>query len=75
MMSSLCLICFQLESPVILRVSSENFDWVEPLKTELATCQSAPETRRVWLLAETYSSGVVGMVNCLRQEPGGDKLR
>lgn len=29
----------------------------------------------VWLTASQPECGIVGMVNCLRQEPGGNRIR
>ena len=53
-----------------------DFSWVSDLRTALTAHQDAPSGHRLWVVVDGRSeSGVVGMVNCLRQEPGGDKLR
>ncbi|XP_071034019.1 fatty acid synthase [Parasteatoda tepidariorum] len=50
--------------------------WVDQLKDELVKSSTANEPRRIWLLSEeSMSSGLVGLVNCLRQEPGGSSIR
>lgn len=54
--------------------------WLEPLKKLLNDIKdkSASDSinKNVWLLAnDKYFNGVVGMVNCLRKEPGGERLR
>ncbi|XP_059765124.1 fatty acid synthase [Balaenoptera ricei] len=60
------------DSPVFLSVEDASFGWVDSLKNILADSSSRP----VWLMAVgCTTSGVVGMVNCLRKEPGGDQIR
>ena len=50
--------------------------WVENLKENLKECQNRKVGENVWLVAnDTPANGVVGLVNCLRQEPGGDRVR
>lgn len=41
------------------------------LQEKLAEASDAP----LWLTASRADSGVVGLVNCLRQEPGGRRIR
>ncbi|KAL4648124.1 fatty acid synthase [Arapaima gigas] len=57
--------------PIFLPVDSTDYKWVETLKSVLAE----PSDSCVWLTATQAHSGVVGMVNCLRQEPGGNRIR
>lgn len=59
------------QQPVFLPVDNSNYKWVELLKTLLAESSDQP----VWLMASSPYNGVVGMVNCLRQEPGGHRIR
>lgn len=57
-----------------LEVSGKDaqFSWVTPLKQMIMT----KENRNVWLLSSGEpSSGILGLVNCLRKEEGGDKIR
>jgi NADPH:quinone reductase-like Zn-dependent oxidoreductase/thioesterase domain-containing protein/acyl carrier protein len=50
----------------------DQFSWIEKLKLALADKQ----LERVWLVSEkSPNSGIVGLVNCLRKEFGGDKIR
>ena len=65
----------QTSNQTLLEVDSQDYSWVEPLKHELEECQGRQDNRRLWLVARNPCSGVVGMVNCLRQENGGDRLR
>ena len=59
----------------VLAVDDMNFGWVEELKVAMAT--DGPANERLWLKVEggLPHSGVVGMVNCLKQEEGGHKIR
>ncbi|XP_042524650.1 fatty acid synthase [Dipodomys spectabilis] len=60
------------DSPILLSVEDPGFQWVESLKNILA--ESSPQP--VWLMAtDCPTSGVVGLVNCLRKEPGGHRIR
>ncbi|KAK5608585.1 hypothetical protein CRENBAI_023538 [Crenichthys baileyi] len=56
---------------IYLPVDSTDFLWVEKLKAILADSSD----HCVWLTASQAHSGIVGMVNCLRQEPGGNRIR
>nr|XP_025034359.1 fatty acid synthase [Pelodiscus sinensis] len=58
--------------PLFLPVDETHYKWVESLKVILADTSEQP----VWLTATSCGhSGVVGMVNCLRQEPRGHRIR
>ncbi|KAM5149351.1 fatty acid synthase isoform 2-T2 [Callospermophilus lateralis] len=60
------------DSPIFLPVEDTSFRWVDSLKGVLAESSSQP----VWLTATSCpTSGVVGLVNCLRKEPGGHRIR
>ncbi|XP_037134459.1 fatty acid synthase [Syngnathus acus] len=55
----------------VLAVDGADYKWVETLKATLAEPSDSP----VWLTASQPHCGIVGMVNCLRQEPGGPRIR
>ncbi|XP_003464876.2 fatty acid synthase [Cavia porcellus] len=60
------------DNPIFLPVEDTSFQWVDSLKDILAEMSPRP----VWLTAlGCPTSGVVGMVNCLRKEPGGHRIR
>ncbi|XP_042306938.1 fatty acid synthase isoform X1 [Sceloporus undulatus] len=68
----LCRRPLPVKKPIFLPVEETNYKWVEPLKEMLADTSDQP----IWLTATTCStSGIVGMVNCLHQEPGGHRIR
>ncbi|KAM4664019.1 fatty acid synthase [Discoglossus pictus] len=60
------------KAPVFLSVEDMNCAWVESLKDAMADSGEQP----IWLTAMNQTNnGIVGMVNCLRQEPGGQRIR
>ncbi|KAM9817197.1 fatty acid synthase [Neosynchiropus ocellatus] len=59
------------KKPIFLPVDTADYKWVETLQATLAE----PSDRPVWLTASKPHCGVVGMVNCLRMEPGGNRIR
>ncbi|RWS04983.1 fatty acid synthase-like protein [Dinothrombium tinctorium] len=64
------------EDQTLLPVSSEKFEWVEELKNALKECAKKPEGHNLWLIAnDKPTNGIIGFVNCLRQEPNGDRIR
>lgn len=56
------------QSDIIVKITSNVEDWFEPLKTALQS-----KSVLVYSQNET-SSGILGLVNCLRKEVGEDKL-
>lgn len=68
----LCRRLAPMDRPMLLPVDDNSFRWVDSLKGILATDSPQP----VWLTAGSCgTSGVVGLVNCLRKEPGGHRIR
>ncbi|GFS52214.1 fatty acid synthase [Trichonephila inaurata madagascariensis] len=56
----------------VLLITENNYNWVDKVKEELFEKKSGI----VWLVSEdSTSNGIVGLVNCLKQEPGGDRIR
>ena len=63
-------------TPTIINIDDLSFDWVEVVKTAMTTHQEAAPGHTIWLVSENLpQSGIIGMVNCLKQEPGGDRIR
>nr|XP_046232889.1 fatty acid synthase isoform X2 [Scatophagus argus] len=60
-----------IKQPIFLPVESTDYKWVETLKEMMVESSDCP----VWLAASQVHCGIVGMVNCLRQEPGGNRIR
>ncbi|KAK7080814.1 hypothetical protein SK128_019451 [Halocaridina rubra] len=56
-----------------IQASDTSFSWVAPLKEKLA---DTTNTSNIWLVSSGEpTSGILGFVNCLRREPGGEKIR
>mgnify|MGYP000187474800 FL=1 len=64
-----------VEKQRMLNVTNLECLWVEELKSEIALLQSRPKGENLWLIANTNFSGIMGMVNCLKQELGGERIR
>ncbi|KAJ8026449.1 Fatty acid synthase [Holothuria leucospilota] len=78
--SSTVFLCRRLKhvgKDVFISVTGNEFDWVEDVKIEMNEEQSENDIdRKIWLVADRdFHSGIVGMVNCLRKEDGGNKIR
>uniref|UniRef100_A0A1W7RAJ9 Fatty acid synthase n=1 Tax=Hadrurus spadix TaxID=141984 RepID=A0A1W7RAJ9_9SCOR len=57
-----------------VHVIDRNYSWVEKLKDALYKKDS--ESATVWLIAEDCTTnGIIGLVNCIRREGGGDRIR
>lgn len=71
----------KLEEQNLLHIEHGKYStWLEPLKKLLEDirAKSASETlnKNIWLIAnDTNQNGLIGMVNCLRKEPGGERIR
>ena len=60
----------------IVNITTNTFEWIDTLNMELKECQTRPEGHNLWLVAkDSAHSGVIGLVNCLRRETGGDRIR
>ncbi|KAJ8024884.1 Fatty acid synthase [Holothuria leucospilota] len=61
---------------IFISVSEKDFHWLEDVKDELRNLQGHDNSGSIWLISENdCQSGIVGLVNCLRQEDGGEKIR
>lgn len=57
--------------PTGILIDETNFTWVEEIKEKLETHEG-----QIYLVATgENSNGIVGLVNCLRREPNGEKIR
>ncbi|KAL8612603.1 hypothetical protein ACOMHN_006589 [Nucella lapillus] len=59
----------------VVGVDSQDYSWVPALQQALTASQGWPLTDRLWLTASRPSTGLMGLVNCLRQENGGHRIR
>ncbi|KAJ8319449.1 hypothetical protein KUTeg_004540 [Tegillarca granosa] len=67
---------YSKETQTYLSIDDFGCEWTEELKQKLSECQNKPEGHNLWITSTaSMYNGIVGLVNCLRQEPGGDKIR
>ncbi|XP_054161075.1 fatty acid synthase-like [Oppia nitens] len=62
----------------IIEINTTNTEkWFEKLKEKIIEMQENDETdENLWLIAnDSQKNGIVGLVNCLRLEPGGETIR
>ncbi|CAG2166966.1 unnamed protein product [Oppiella nova] len=61
----------------IINISADYKQWFEVLQQKLVAAQEEDNpTDNIWLIASDSSlNGIIGLVNCLRFEPGGHRLR
>lgn len=53
-----------------------DYAWVDNLKQVIAENEEKTDKQDIWLVSNTsHRSGIVGLVNCLRQESGGSRIR
>ncbi|KAH8298247.1 hypothetical protein KR018_011847 [Drosophila ironensis] len=58
----------------VLQVTNEHFKWVNDLKNAMVKAEA--EQQYLYLVAQHEpNSGALGLVNCLRREPGGNCVR
>ncbi|XP_011313292.1 fatty acid synthase [Fopius arisanus] len=66
------------KNTIIIQVNNEEFSWVNSLKAALKA-EIEHETSgssRVFLISDgSFENGLLGLVNCLRKEPGGEIIR
>lgn len=60
----------------VLSVNGRFNLWLDKLKEEMAALQEESKGTNLWLTTDTSKpSGIVGLVNCLKKEPGGERVR
>ena len=66
-----------LERQILIPITSDKCEqWIEKLQNALNSIDSRPESDNVWIIAEDCpTNGVIGLVNCLRKEPNGHRIR
>jgi fatty acid synthase len=59
---------------IVIKATENDFTWVEPLKDAMKKSESDGNKIYLYVQGEELT-GLVGMVNCLKQEPGGAGIR
>ncbi|KAL0119902.1 hypothetical protein PUN28_007965 [Cardiocondyla obscurior] len=60
----------------VVHVNNYDFTWVDKLKSIMNMQNKSDIDKNIILVAENnFESGLLGLVNCLRKEPGGETIR
>ena len=78
-LSSLFLLRKKLRNTVdkqtMIDITDTSCGWVDEVKSKMEEIASKPKGENLWLRADSNISGILGLVNCLRMEEGGEKIR
>ena len=61
--------------PVIINVDDQTGSWLEEVQARCAELRDSPQDARLWLVAKTELSGILGFFRSLTWEFGSDKVR
>ena len=60
----------------VVYISNDNFSWLENLKSLLNDENNLDKNNRIIIVGEkNFECGLLGFINCLRKEPGGEYVR
>ncbi|CAG2103413.1 unnamed protein product [Medioppia subpectinata] len=61
----------------VIKITGDYQQWFGLLQTKLIAAKEADnKTDNVWLVSlDSYINGIIGLMNCLRLEPGGENFR
>ena len=66
----------QIKDQTFVYIETHLFEWIDELKNKLKVIQNRPEGHNLWLVTnDCHSNGIIGLINCLRREPGGHRVR
>ncbi|GBN56586.1 Fatty acid synthase [Araneus ventricosus] len=62
---------------IVIPVIEDKYEkWVDELSEQITIASTSSDPKRIWLVSEASNNcGIIGLVNCLRQEPGGSSIR
>lgn len=59
---------------IVITITENHFKWVEPLKDAMK--KSEMDNTKIYLVTQGEElTGLIGMMNCIKQEPGGGNVR
>lgn len=67
-----------IKNTIVVKVNNENFSWIDDLKkAQKAQIEGKTSgTAKILLVSDkTFENGLLGLVNCLRREPGGETVQ
>ncbi|KYM96882.1 Fatty acid synthase [Cyphomyrmex costatus] len=61
---------------IIVYINNDNFDWLENLKPLVRDENKLDKNSRIIIVGERdFECGLLGFINCIRKEPGGEFVR
>ncbi|KYM97697.1 Fatty acid synthase [Cyphomyrmex costatus] len=65
-----------IEERIVVHISNDNFNWLKDLKALVSDENKLNKNSRIIIVGErNFECGLLGFVNCLRKEPGGELVR
>ncbi|KYN04772.1 Fatty acid synthase [Cyphomyrmex costatus] len=65
-----------IKERIVVHISNDNFNWLENLKPLVSDENKLNRNTRIIIVGEkNFECGLLGFVNCLRKEPGGQLVR
>ncbi|XP_012543114.2 fatty acid synthase isoform X2 [Monomorium pharaonis] len=65
-----------IKERIVVHISNNNFNWLDDLKPLVSDKNKLEENSRIIIVGEgDFECGLLGFVNCLRKEPGGELVR
>ncbi|KAG5347678.1 FAS synthase, partial [Acromyrmex charruanus] len=65
-----------IKERTVVYINNNNFNWLENLKLLVSDKNKFDENSRIIIVGEgDFECGLLGFVNCLRKEPGGELVR
>nr|QMU95645.1 fatty acid synthase [synthetic construct] len=61
--------------PTVLHLDDLSCSWLEEVKAKYSDLEAMPQDARLWLVGKSDCNGMLGFFNCLRQEPGSERVR
>ena len=61
-----------MDDPTVIHVSAQNCDWLPQVQ---AVIGKSSEHRIILVAQGDPLNGILGLVNCIRKEPGGESIR
>lgn len=56
-------------------MSEKSYEWVETLKSAIKSTEADPSKKVILFAQGEDTNGIIGLVNCIKQEPGGNNFR
>ncbi|XP_050423114.1 fatty acid synthase-like isoform X2 [Adelges cooleyi] len=59
----------------VIQVTEQSYGWVETLKAALKSAEADASKKYLVYAQGEDTNGIVGLINCVKQEPGGNSVR